>query len=347
MVNYIFDNRLILIFIFLLLCILLLIAGQSKKKYIFKIIIVSSILLLIILSSFCDFKHANDLNSYERMFLKIKNLSLFEVISLYKGNELGFYLLNKIVSYWGNFTMFRIFCSSIIYYFLYKLIAIENNKKLFLIGITSYLSIQFLNSFNILRQSIAVIIFVYAFSKYLKDKKMLHYYSYCFMASCFHISAIVAFLVGHFCIGIYKIKSNYLKFLLALSCIFIAISFEQLFSILISSIDAFDKYSFYLSMNNSTTNYVFFIDCLVMIMYIFICKNNNISVNNIYTYMLLVCCCSQALGFYGVYMKRIALYFETLQVITFMDIRKRVKNNNLVFIYIYIIIRFTLFTFRF
>lgn len=344
MIDIIFGNRWILNICFLLLFIFLFIATHAKNSMYSKIMILSSIIFIIILSSFCNSEYAVDLDNYERIFNTIKNFSISKVIEMYGSTEIGFYLLNKLVSFFGDFTLLRLICSIIIYYHLYKIIKIENNRKFFLVGIITYLSIQFFNSFNILRQSISVILFVYAYSKFIKEEKLLHYVVYMLVAYSFHVSAIAAFIVGYIYFYIYKLRSNYLKAILVVISLSISLFFEQISSTIFGSISILEKYNMYISINNSTLNLIFYLDVLVLLMYIVICRCNKISINNIHIYLLILCCCTQALGFYGVYLKRIAMYFETLQIITFIDLRSKIENQNFFVVYVYLIIRFMLFS---
>ena len=169
--------------------------------------------------------------------------------------ESGYSLLNYIIRlFTTNFNVF-LFVHQAILSTLITIIAYrekkEKNTPLCLFSF-AYILIWYCVSFNILRQSIALVILLSSF-KYLERGENKKYAISCIFASFFHQSSLIYIAV----IPIYKIIGKKLKLRTALLTIIFALLFfiniEQIFTIIQGIIPLLDKYSVYIM--SSRTNF--------------------------------------------------------------------------------------------
>lgn len=104
------------------------------------------------------------------------------------GIEPLYRLLIKVGSLWGNYQLIFVLTHFIIIYFISE--SVVKESKFFLVSVIAFWGTGFFNySLNIMRQSIAMSIFLYALQFIDKDKKK--YFIYIIIACLFHTSAII------------------------------------------------------------------------------------------------------------------------------------------------------------
>ncbi len=155
-----------------------------------------------------------------------------------KNIEIGFRLLNEFIQFFSkDYIWIFIVCSVIFFHYIYKAIKEQSPMKtlsIFLLVGTTYYFV-FLNT---MRQMLAVAIFVYAI-KFIKERKLLKYLIYMFVASTIHTSALIL-------IPIYFLYGIKIKPMKAMIILLIAIAIKPVVTNVILKILEFTKYSYYI-----------------------------------------------------------------------------------------------------
>ncbi|MFR0779341.1 MAG: EpsG family protein [Zhenhengia sp.] len=192
--------------IYLINIVLILIIGRvvGNNKESRKILCMTFFLQLTLLSIFRDETVGADILTYKYHFENISRIP-FPAIE-YLDWEKGYVLLNSIIAIiYNDFRFFMIIVALIIIggytYFIYKN-SYDITFSFFLLITFSF----FTHSLNIYRQSIAIILILFAF-EFMKKNKFLYYLLCVLLASTFHITAII-FLPTYF---IKDIKVNTLN----------------------------------------------------------------------------------------------------------------------------------------
>lgn len=147
-------------------------------------------------------------------------VDIYENIEYEERVEIGFILLNKLLSFLGLSSDWLFIVSAFITYACFFISYPKKNKTLFhfFLFITFYFS-----TFNIVRSSIAMGFILVGIMSYFKHQKIFRFILFILIASLFHKTAIlyvvfIPFLSRHF----YSfIRKNYLVILLLVSAVFI------------------------------------------------------------------------------------------------------------------------------
>lgn len=171
-----------------------------------------------------------DFINYRGTFRLVQNLSnLSELLDFSKVTnlEIGYLLLNKIVGFFTvNPQWIFIISSLIILVFIF--ISIKNYSSNVWLSVYLFSVGQYLYSFNVVRQFIAVSLIFYSY-KFIKERKFIKYLLFIAIASTFHISALIL-LPLYF---ILNINFNKKKMLIAAFIgAIIVIFFDQIISII-------------------------------------------------------------------------------------------------------------------
>lgn len=207
-------------------------------------LIIFCLVFVLFFISIIRFNVGADYQTYIEMFEYINyNLTLKDLLS---HTEPLFFLLNKIISYFTSNSYYLFFFTSlIIYTLLFKSIqrlSINGSLSVFLFIVTTYYFI----SLNQIRQSIALMIFLYSLSDLISgnNKKFILLNLIGFL---FHYSAIVTFL------ALLLKKINFKKivyFSILIISILLSSKIDKLLSDRLTIIDSF--YSNYLSNDHFT-----------------------------------------------------------------------------------------------
>lgn len=212
--------------------------------------------LMLILGSFITinlfsclvYSNGGDWGLYQGMYLKIPPLSTldFEKIFRYiKGNEFGTNLIMSVGKiYTNNYEIFKYILLTLILMYIYIFLEKKTRYTLFVISI--YLSENLLSAFfePILRQLLALVIFLFAMEDLIKKRKI--YFFKVFLAYLFHSSAIILFPIFFIKRKIYKKKKLLILFLGLMMGIFILPEFIK---IIVKNISYLNVYSYYLNSN--------------------------------------------------------------------------------------------------
>lgn len=182
--------------------------------------------------------------------------------------ESGYIFLNKIVARFTNDYVWAIFCSSILTYTI-LIIAICNNSRYFWQSVMCiFLSGYFLESTTMLRQIIAISIYMYAI-KYIYKREFIHYLFCLLIASLFHRSCLI--LVPMYFIYGKIYKKNVLVIILLGSII----GAKWVFNIVIYIIGYIPKYAKYIPQMYTNTKFetMYFLVSFVIFLILLFSKN--------------------------------------------------------------------------
>ena len=223
----------------------LLIGSLCFKKSFFPYAII--VLIMILTFGLRDVSVGTDTKNYSQMFNLINSegnngILISEVI------EPGWLLLNKLVYFLGGQWDTMIFISGILVLSPIFWTLWNYTENPFLSLLLYFLLGYYFSSFNILRQMIAVSIVFLAYSKYFQDKKLFSYLILVIIASSFHLSALISFII--------PLLVKYVKPSINKAIVFFPISIIIGFYLIprfIFIIPIFGKYAIYLTGDVLTT----------------------------------------------------------------------------------------------
>lgn len=296
--------------IFLIVLVLTLFAQNSYNKH-KKLSYFISFLCVLILSVFAgirDYSVGTDINVYGlRYFEKVSTFSSLKECLNFFGTEQLYFALNYVVYILkGDMHIFlfihQFILASIIYIIAYR----EKNVGTMWVYVFIYLMVWFNTSLNIIRQSLAIFVILYAF-KYIEEKKYIKYIIAILIASLFHNTALVCLSIP---LLIYIAKSKNKKIYIALICVSIFaiyFNFEMMVRFTSNIISNFSKYINYFEDERFTVvNFNLLFACgkaiILAVTLFFSRKLENKTGNNLLIIMLvldLILYCSSAFVKYG------------------------------------------------
>ena len=178
-----------LIYIFLAAFLLFFLFVKNKER------IYITLFVLFCLNVCRDYSVGTDYGlNYKRMYDQSEVSTLHENVEISEGDvgrsiEIGWSLLlyqAKLMNM--PFTCVNFVVACIIFFFLF---ASLKQSPVPMLSIVLYVMLfRYFSSYNILRQSVAAIIFLYAI-KYIVSKEFAKYLLFCALAICFHLSALL------------------------------------------------------------------------------------------------------------------------------------------------------------
>ena len=232
-------------------------------------------------------------------------------IAFYKNEQL-YFALNYIVFHLTQnirvlFFIMQFFIASIVY-----IIAYDNMKKRdtnILLYVIAYLFLWFNTSLNILRQSLAIFVILYAF-KYIENKNYFAYFIAVIIATLFHSSAIVCVLIP--LIDYIAKKKNWKTYLfLSIAVIYFILFNIRTVAILLNKINVMpDKYLLYLSRDgNMITYYAILKIIMIVVIAMYFKKSENNEINRTLFSICVYDVVLYTLSYFIKYGYRISYYF--------------------------------------
>ena len=207
--------------------------SSSQKKHILFFLIVC---FLTLLSGFRDFSIGNDTIAYVGIFNKLKEINS-SVLSITTRYELGYLYLNKLVINLGLSVNYLFLCISI--FVSYSLsIFIKKYTHYVFFALFLFVGLRyFFSSFNVLRQYIALSIFLIAITKFGITRKNLIIAS--FFGAFFHYSSFILLLLPI----IYKVNiSRRIILLFSVSTGILFLLFNTVFLFVVSQLNLYSQY---------------------------------------------------------------------------------------------------------
>lgn len=166
--------------------------------------------------------------------------------------ELFYNLLVYFVSrFTNNIHVLYFLIQTIIMFFVYRACYNERKNVPMWLSFLLFLLLYYNRSLNMVRQSIALAIILYAY-KYIKEKKLLKYIIFVIIASFFHKTALLSLII-YFMVALIKGKEKFLYkiFILLISILFL-IGYQEIMFFLIGLEIIPNKYLFYVTGSQST-----------------------------------------------------------------------------------------------
>lgn len=337
-------STLILYFIVsMIVCIVTTLSIKFNRK---ELRFISVILALIIPSIISGIRYnvGTDYGTYEQAFRAIaENNSIRKYVDF----EIGYIWINKVISFLGgNFSFLTFIMTLLTMYFIYM--SLINEKDNIFIGFSMfiYMFMYYLTSFNLIRQSLAISIGLYALTC-LNAKKKYKFIFYTLLASLFHKSALI--LLGVFIIK-YVFENRKAKFIqIIIFIILIVLVFNrELIGELVYIVYRNSYYSGYFTRYADTNASIlgYWVKSLPIILCCLVCKKS-ISRNKGYNLYYNLMICGYIFGMLGCFtntqVQRISYYFTYLSifVLSFSYKNIELKYKKLFGLVIVIVVMFT------
>lgn len=247
-----------------------------------------------------------DYEAYVGLYNRYSDYTLLEILST--KTEFLFFVIIKLASLFNNYqaTFFIMaFLTVMITYF-----AILNNKEKLSLGFMFfiYLFMYFTNSFNWIRQALAIAIILYSY-KFIFERNWKKFTLAILIASLFHVSALL-FWPFYF---VYSKEDNkkgkYIRWLYIILTIIVVLNYEKAVNML-SSISVFEDYAGYtteLSAANREAVLNFIILAVILIFRKMLIKYDER--NELYIFFYIISTILTLIGYITPFAKRIAVYF--------------------------------------
>ena len=149
---------------------------------------------LAILGGLRSVNVGTDTVHYHEIFNQISRINTFQGL-FDRREEIGFVLLNKLISAMGGDAQMLIFVCSMFIAGGFILFIAKNSDHVIFSVFLLFTLMMYLSSFNIVRQFMATVIILNGFS-YLKEKKLVKYGLVCVFAWLFHSTSIIWIVLG-------------------------------------------------------------------------------------------------------------------------------------------------------
>lgn len=317
--------------------------GKVKYKKIYYVLYGMAALVLILVSGL-RYYVGTDYISYINIFNEASMYSLDTMLST--RIEVGYVILNKLLAMIFTSPYVAIFVTSaiiVIFIFMgaHKLIKNKNNLPY---SILIFMLTLYPQSFNMVRQAMAIAICFYAYS-FLFERKPIKYILFILLATSFHSSAILC-LPLYF---LYSKKSDKKKLRNIVLIIFLIVILN--FNIIIwlfNNVSIFSKYLAYLDVQIGSINIVNLITvipiCLLLIIFYkaLVAKDDRLG---LLIYFIFYATILSQFASYIMYFDRIALYFSVAAYIVYPSIIDISKNKETKYVVKFVIIGFYLYEF--
>lgn len=176
----------VILFIIMFLGVILKPNKDTKRKRIFMFIVFGT---LIVVAAIRDISVGVDTRQFCNNFDKIKFLTLQQSFNL--RYEKGFIILCKALSYINSNHQILIIASSIIIFFMMGMFIYKNSKDVVFSSILYITLNTYAMHMNVMRQAIAIAIFILGYELFFKKNKFIKYSITVILASLFHQTAII------------------------------------------------------------------------------------------------------------------------------------------------------------
>lgn len=281
---------------------------------------------MFLISALRNYTVGTDSEMYMNIFRKVSTYSLDS-----SPVEIGYLLLNKILSFinvFGGYQIIFIITSAIILFLMAKTI-IENSKR-YELSIFLFITMYFYyNSFNQIRQYIAIAIMFYAI-KYMFNKDIKKYVICSVIAFTFHQSSII--MIPFYFILQMNLSDKIVKITLGLSVVGYLI-LDKVLLVVFSLIPRYQKYAEgeLSKLLTDGSNIVHAIILLALFIVVYKFKDKLISIdkrNNVYINAILFATAFQILGTKTVLFSRIVYYFSIYAILLIPSIVDIFEGEN-------------------
>ncbi len=300
---------------------------QTKKTY-RNILIIIALAIPITIASI-RYNVGTDYNTYVSLYNKYSLLDLKNIF-LAKEVEVFFVLVCKIAYALGN-AQIMFFIYSILTVGIMFRICWENRDKISVsLMWFLYLFMFFGASMNIVRQSLAMVVVVYAY-KYIDNRNFYKFIIFALLAICIHKTAIIIVPL-YFILDFNKnrinnkIIGNFLRILIVIISFVFIINIEKII-LFLGNFESFNKYITYINYSKDINNFSFILKLIVFVFITIFIKPmiKYDSKNKMYYYLLILDLILSLLGYKSPYLKRISYYFSIVEIFLLAGIPKILK----------------------
>lgn len=317
---------------------------NEKFKIIFLTLL--GLIIPILIGSFRYFV-GTDYRAYLNIYEKTHNYSLIDIFMEKK--EVLFLIIIKIASLFSNSQVIFAIMSFLTITTLY--FTILNYKEKLSLGFMFflYLFMYFTSSFNLVKQSLAVVLVAYSY-RFIFERNMKKFVIFILIASLFHISALF-FLPFYFIFSKSDHKNKKLIRLIYILITIVIILNYQVVIKLVTNISIFEEYQTYQNELNSANREVILEFAVLAIILLFrkpLIKYDER--NEIFIFLSIINCLLLLTGYISPYIKRIAAYFGISNIFLLSSLPNLFKDRKQKFfiyslISIYAILRFVIVVF--
>ena len=320
------------IILYVLIISLLFINFSKKDK---KIIVYLTMPILCSIAAFRNYNIGNDTFEYMRIFETIKNSdNIFLMTDRY---EIGYLLLNKIVSFVFSNSVSILFVTSIIIYIGFSIFIMKYSENPGFSIILFILMGYFAQSLNLIRFQIACVILLWAFDKIL-NKKIISFLLLVFIAFLFHKTAIIFLLA----LPLRYMKLNLKNLsIIGFVTIIIYFLFDLVFNFLVNLFNYYNNYSgtSYFDGDVRLASILYLLITISILLFAYFIRNNNsiyFEKSKFEDYMILllyVGACILLLSFKFNLLDRVSDYFRIYSIILIPNLIKYVTSKDRRMIY--------------
>lgn len=280
-----------------------------------KILCWSSGIILFLISALRSTDVGTDLENYLPFFTTISSLPLTDIFNI--GWEPGYLIFNKIISVISSDSRFFLICTSLFIVVGYVTFIYKNSSypwlSLFLfIALGTYT-----DSFNIIRQSMAIVIILHSL-KFIEKDNLIKYFLYVILATLFHKTAIVCLIIPI----IYHFKATIPNFFILLIISYISISLLGS-SVLSLAIElAFNEYS----LTGYPQGGVNMLILLIAITLISLFVLSDTKRYKLYCSMMILACCLQIFSLQFSLFARTVTYFSMAIIVLVPELVRRLHS---------------------
>lgn len=304
----------------------------SKKNSNFNdnVFLICSFALLFFFVAFRKTSIGNDTIEYIKLF---NNCSLYkwDFLSANSRYEVGYVIFNIILSYISSSARFFMIVMSLIFnYSVYRFI--KNNSRNYLFSIIIYINLLFFyQSMSSMRHFLALSVILLSF-RFVKEKKILKYLIMVFIASNFHIAALVSFLI----FPLYHMKFNNKRMIIFSIITYIfSIFLSKIFPYLSILTNRSDYYNYMIGEVKLANIIFFLIFCVFVVFSLIIIKKDSKELNNFNLYVLVISALLFALSINIAVLARVAQFIAMFTIIVLPNIiYYNIKEKRLVFEFI-------------
>lgn len=310
----------------IMICISTILSIHLNRRYLRNICYALTLIIPSVISGI-RYKVGTDYELYEQGFKSIAdNTSIRQYVDF----EIGYIWINKIVYFLGgNFSILTFIMSLLTICFVYK--ALLNEKDYINVGLSMfiYMFMYYLTSFNLIRQSLAIAIGLYALTC-LKEKRKKKFIFFVIIASMFHKSALIILGVLIIKYIFENKKARSIQLILFIILIIIVLN-RELIGKIVYIIYRNSYYAGYFTRYAETDASIigYWIKNLPIIVICFLSKKS-IYANKKYTLYFNLMICGYIFGMLGCFtdtqVQRIAYYFTYLSIFVLSFSYKNMDN---------------------
>ncbi len=229
------------------LCIMHFVLERKRRRIHWNDILM--VCILVITSSIrCNF--GSDYFEYYKIY-NFRNIQDITILNFDIFSDKGYYILANLIKQINrfeflNFVMVAIIIYPLIIYYFRK------NSDNVTMSIFIFMCLDFFTiTNNILKQSLALVILVFAYEKFLK-KEYITFSMLSFIAIIFHLSSIL--IIGLMILSALELKKKIYFYAICILSLFITLFYNQMLEFILTKIPIFSDYSVY---QNSSSSMIF------------------------------------------------------------------------------------------